>query len=210
MKRNGITGLYAIIDSSLLSLDNAGECARKLVDAGVRLIQLRAKGEGSLEVLAVALAMRSATKDKALFIINVRVDIAMLSGADGVHLGQSDIPLIEARRLMPNALIGVSTHNLEEAAKAASLGADYISYGPIFATKTKKDADIPKGLEGLKALAPSVNIPIVAIGGITVETAASVIEAGASAIAVISDILLADDIKSRTSEIISRIDRKGT
>jgi len=209
MTRKGITGLYAIIDSSLVSMDNAGEYAQKLVDAGVRLIQLRAKGEGSRAVLAAARAMRSATKDKALFIVNDRVDIAMLSKADGVHLGQSDIPLIEARRLMPNALIGVSTHNLEEATDAASLGADYISYGPIFATQTKKDADIPKGLEGLKALAPSVNIPIVAIGGITVETAASVIEAGASSVAVISGILLADDIKSRAADIISRIGRKG-
>lgn len=209
MKRKGITGLYAIIDSSLVSLDDAGRCARELVDAGVRLIQLRAKGEGSRAVLAAASAMRSATKDKALFIVNDRVDIAMLSEADGVHLGQDDIPLIEARKLMPEAVIGVSTHNLKEALDAASLGADYISYGPIFATKTKKDADIPKGLEGLKKLATSVNIPIVAIGGITVETAPAVIEAGASAIAVISDILLADDIKSRASGIISRIGRKG-
>ena len=209
MNHKGITGLYAIIDSSLVNLDDVGEYARELVDSGVRLIQLRAKGEGSRAALIAARAIRAATKDKALFIVNDRVDIAMLSGADGVHLGQDDIPLVEARRLMPNALIGISTHNLEEATDAASLVADYISYGPIFATRTKKDADIPKGLEGLKSLAPSINIPIVAIGGITVETAASVIEAGASAIAVISDILLADDIKSRASEIISRIGRKG-
>lgn len=209
MKHEGVAGLYAIIDSSLISLDDAGECARKLVDAGVRLVQLRAKGEGSREALKAARAMRAATKGKALFIVNDRVDIAMLSEADGVHLGQDDIPLTEARKLMPKAVIGVSTHNLEEALEAAALGANYISYGPIFPTKTKKDADIPKGLEGLKKLAPSVNIPIVAIGGITAETAASVIEAGASAVAVISDILLADDIRGRASEIISRIGRKG-
>ena len=209
MKPEGLTGLYAIIDSTWVSLAQAGRYAQELVSGGVRVIQLRAKDEGSRAILEAARAMRSATKDKALFIVNDRVDIAILSGADGVHLGQSDIPLVEARKLLPKAVIGVSTHNLKEALEAASLGADYISYGPIFATQTKKDADIPKGLEGLKALAPSVNIPIVAIGGITVETAASVIEAGASAVAVISGLLLADDIKSRAVEIISRIGRKG-
>lgn len=209
MKPERIAGLYAIIDSSWVRLDDAGKCAQKLVDAGVRIIQLRAKDEGSRSMLASARAVRSATSGKALFMVNDRVDIAMLSEADGVHLGQDDIPLIEARKLMPGAVIGVSTHNLEEALDAASLGADYISYGPIFPTKTKKDADIPKGLEGLKSLAPSVNIPIVAIGGITSETAASVIEAGASAVAVISDILLADDIRGRAAEILSRIGRKG-
>ncbi len=209
MKPEGLTGLYAIIDSTWVSLAQAGRYAQELVSAGVSVIQLRAKDEGTRAILEAARSMRSATKGKALFMVNDRVDIAILSGADGVHLGQSDIPLVEARKLLPNALIGVSTHNLEEALEAASLGADYISYGPVFATRTKKDADMPKGLEGLKALAPSVNIPIVAIGGITVETAASVIKAGASAIAVISDILLADDIKSRAADIISRIGRKG-
>lgn len=206
MSSGKVKGLYAIVDSEWVTLEDARRYAGELVSSGVKIIQLRAKGRTSAEVLEAALAMREETAGRAFFIVNDRVDIAMLSGADGVHLGQTDIPLIEARRLMPNGTIGVSTHNLEEAREAEEGKADYISFGPIFATKTKKDADTPKGLEGLRSLASSVNIPIVAIGGITAETAASVIGSGASAVAVISDILLSDDIKGRAAEIISLTD----
>ncbi|OGP12568.1 MAG: thiamine-phosphate diphosphorylase [Deltaproteobacteria bacterium GWA2_54_12] len=209
MSTDKIKGLYCVIDSAWVELSVAGHWAKKLVEAGVETIQLRAKDEGSRAVLEAACGVRAATKGKALFIVNDRLDIALLCGADGVHLGQDDIPLTEARRLMPSAIIGVSTHNLEEAREAETLGADYISYGPIFQTKTKKDADIPKGLEGLRALAPCVGIPIVAIGGITIDSAVPVLEAGATSVAVISDILLAEDIGGRALEIISRIRRKG-
>jgi len=196
-------GLYAIIDSEWVNLIDAGRYASELVSSGVRVIQLRAKGCASAQVLEAALSMKEAASGRALFIVNDRVDIAVLSGADGVHLGQSDIPLLEARRLMPKAIIGVSTHNMEEAKEAEEGRADYISFGPIFATKTKKDADTPKGLDYLREVASSVKVPIVAIGGITAETAASVIGAGASAAAVISDILLSADIRARAAEIIS-------
>lgn len=209
MSTDKIKGLYCVIDSAWMKLADTGSCAHRLVEAGVKIIQLRAKDQGSREVCAAAKIIRSATKGKAIFIVNDRLDIALLCGADGVHLGQDDIPLTEARRLMPSAIIGVSTHNLEEAREAESLGADYISFGPIFQTKTKKDADIPKGLEGLKALAPNIDIPIVAIGGITADSAIPVLEAGASAVAVISDILLAENTGGRALEIISRIGRKG-
>lgn len=205
MSTDKIKGLYCVIDSAWVELSVAGHLAEKLVEAGVEIIQLRAKDEGSSAVLEAACAVRSATKGKALFIVNDRLDIALLSGADGVHIGQDDIPLSEARRLMPSAIIGVSTHNLDEARRAESLGADYISFGPIFQTKTKKDADIPKGLEGLKALAPDVGIPVVAIGGITIESAVPVLDAGASSVAIISDILLAEDVGGQAAGIISRI-----
>jgi thiamine-phosphate pyrophosphorylase len=204
MNPKGITGLYAIIDSAWAPLADAGKIAEALAAAGVHIIQLRAKGEGGRAVCEAATAVRSATAGRALFIVNDRLDIALLS-RDGVHLGQDDIPLTEARRLMPSAIIGVSTHNIEEAREAASIGADYISFGPIFRTRTKKDADSPKGLEGLKALAPNVDIPIVAIGGITADSAISVLEAGAAAVAIISDILLADDIKGRAAGIVVKI-----
>lgn len=205
MMNDKIKGLYCVIDSAWVELSVAGHWAGKLVEAGVEIIQLRAKDDGSRAVLEAACAVRAATKGKALFIVNDRLDIALLSGADGVHLGQDDIPLSEARRLMPSGIIGVSTHNLEEAREAESFGADYISFGPIFQTKTKKDADIPKGLEGLRALAPNIGIPIVAIGGITADSAVPVLEAGASSVAIISDILLAEDIGGRAAGIISRI-----
>lgn len=205
MSYSKIKGLYCVIDSAWVGLPAAGDSAEKLVKAGVGIIQLRAKDEGSRAVLDAAVAVRAATKGKALFIVNDRLDIALLCGADGVHLGQDDIPVTEARRLMPSAIIGVSTHDLEEAREAQSLGADYISFGPIFQTRTKKDADSPKGLTGLKALAPGVGLPIVAIGGITADSAPAILEAGASAVAIISDILLAEDIGARAGEIISRI-----
>lgn len=205
MNGDRIRGLYCVIDSAWVGLSAAGGTAEKLVRAGAGIVQLRAKNEGSRAVLEAAFAVRAATRGKALFIVNDRVDIALLSEADGVHLGQDDIPLTDARELMPSAIIGLSTHNLEEAVEARSLGADYISFGPIFQTKTKKDADTPKGLERLKALANEVSLPIVAIGGITADTALPVLEAGAASVAVISDILLADDMQARAEEIISRM-----
>lgn len=205
MSARHIKGLYCVIDSTWVGLPAAGDSAKKLVEAGVGIIQLRAKDEGSRAVCEAAKAVRAATTGRAIFIVNDRLDIAVLSRADGVHLGQDDIPLTEARKLMPSAIIGVSTHNLEEAGKAESLGADYISFGPIFQTRTKKDADTPKGLPGLKALARSVNIPVVAIGGITADSILPVLEAGASAAAIISDILLAKDIGNRAAGIIAKI-----
>lgn len=205
MNGNRIRGLYCVIDSAWVELSAAGGTAEKLVRAGAGIIQLRAKNEGSKAVLEAALAVRAATRGRALFIVNDRVDIALLSEADGVHLGQDDIPLTDARELMPSAIIGLSTHNIEEAEEASSLGADYISFGPIFRTRTKKDADTPKGLERLRALANEVRLPIVAIGGITADSAVPVLEAGAASIAIISGILLADDMQARAEEIISRI-----
>ncbi|CAG1066875.1 thiamine-phosphate pyrophosphorylase [uncultured bacterium] len=205
MNGDKIKGLYCVIDSAWVELSAAGKTAEKLIRAGAGIIQLRAKNEGSKAVLEAAFGVRAATRGKAIFIVNDRVDIALLSEADGVHLGQDDIPLKDARELMPSAIIGLSTHNLEEAHEARFLGADYISFGPIFQTKTKKDADTPKGLERLKALADEVSLPIVAIGGITADTALPVLEAGAASVAIISDILLADDMQGRTEEIISRI-----
>lgn len=205
MNTGRIRGLYAVIDSSWVPLSSAGKTALELARAGVGIIQLRAKDEGSRAVLEAAAAVREATRGKALFIVNDRVDVAILSGADGVHLGQDDIPLIDARKLMPSSIIGVSTHNLAEAKEAQSQAADYISFGPIYPTKTKKDADAVKGLQGLRSIASAVSVPIVAIGGITVETAAPAIRAGASSVAIISDILLAADAAGRARDIISRI-----
>jgi len=200
-----ISGLYAIIDSSYISLEAAGECAELLAAGGARLVQLRAKGSGSAAMLKAAQNIRKALSGKAVFMVNDRVDIALLSGAEGVHLGQEDIPLKEARRLMPSSIIGVSTHNIEEAKRAEGEGADYISFGPIFPTVTKKDADAPKGVKRLREVASKVDLPVVAIGGITIENARQVMETGASSVAVISEILLAPDIRGKVSEISALI-----
>jgi len=202
-----ISGLYAIIDSTYVGLDAAGPCAELLAAGGARLVQLRAKGTESAAMLRASQDIRMALGGKALFIVNDRVDIALLSGAEGVHLGQEDIPLKEARRLLPSSIIGVSTHSLEEAKRAEEEGADYVSFGPIFPTVTKKDADAPKGIKRLCEIASKVDVPVVAIGGITIDNALQVMEAGASSVAVISDILLAADIRDKVSAISALINR---
>lgn len=202
-----ISGLYAIVDSAYVGLERAGECADELASGGARIVQLRAKGEGSGAMLRAALEMRKALAGRAIFIVNDRIDIALMASAEGVHLGQDDIPLRDARRLLPSSVIGVSTHSLDEAKKAEAGGADYISFGPIFPTRTKQDADTPKGLSRLKELSASVRIPVVAIGGITGETVISVLESGASSAALISDILLSPSIKAKAASISALISR---
>lgn len=200
----GAGRLYAVIDLSIIPPEGAGEAAREIIAGGAVVIQLRAKGAPSGVMLSAAKSVRAAGPD-AIFIVNDRADIALFSGADGVHLGQDDMPVHAARRMLgKGAVIGVSTHNAAEAARAEDEGADYISFGPVFATKTKQDAQPPKGLAGLTAVRNKVKTPIVAIGGINEENIASVLNAGADACAVISDILYAKDIKAKTASIISR------
>ncbi len=194
-------GLYAIIDAAWLAPALMPTTAQGLINAGATVIQLRAKTLGSGEFLKAALNLRAALKDTA-FIVNDRVDIAMMSHADGVHLGQDDLPLLEARRLLGNGkIIGVSTHNLKEALQAASEGADYIAFGPVFKTASKHDAQEPKGLYALKEVCDAVQLPVVAIGGITEENVHQVVNAGASAVAMISELMNAKDMKAKAASI---------
>ena len=128
-------------------------------------------------------------KHKVTFIVNDFIDIAMAVNADGVHLGQEDMPVEEARKIMGrNRIIGISTHNLKQAVEAQESGADYIGFGPMFHTGTK-DAGHPKGTKKLRAIKKYVKVPVVAIGGITLENVNEVLEAGADAVAVVSGIL---------------------
>jgi len=207
--KNDIKGLYAVIDSTYVAFDDMEKTALEILGAGVRVVQLRAKEAGAAETLKAARAIqKAAAGTEALFIVNDRVDIALLSSAGGVHLGQDDIPVAEARRLLgPESVIGVSTHDAAEALQAEAQGADYISLGPIFPTPTKKDAASPRGLALLNEVRSAVTVPIVAIGGITGETAAVVLNAGASSVAVISAILCSTDIAGAAAGIISTIKR---
>lgn len=194
-----ITGLYAIIDSTYLKPEEMAGAAVAAIEGGASVLQLRAKGLGGGELLEVARALKKVAANKGVpFIVNDRADIALLSGADGVHIGQDDIPLKEARKLLGgDMIIGVSTHNLKEALEAEAVGADYISFGPIFPTSTKKDADVPKGAEHLKELKNKTKLPVVAIGGITGENLAKIVCSGADAAAVISCLLTAPDIGTK-------------
>ncbi|MEK7871927.1 MAG: thiamine phosphate synthase [Nitrospirota bacterium] len=199
-----LPNIYPIIDISLISSDKIRETAQAVIDGGAKILQLRAKKLSSWEFLETARIIRKITKDKgAVFIVNDRIDIALLTDADGVHLGQDDLPVKEARRLLGNnKIIGYSTHNLREALESKKLPVDYISFGPIFTTKTKEDAQTPKGLKGLDGIMKAVKIPIVAIGGITETNMTHVLKEGVESVAMISEILAAKDISQKINRLI--------
>jgi len=169
------------------------EQVRRALNAGIRNIQLREKEMSRRELFYEAVRIREITeKYGALFIVNDYVDIALAARADGVHLGQEDLPVKEARKVLGrDKIIGVSTHNLREVKRAISEGADYIGFGPVFSTDTK-DAGKPRGVSGLRKIRPIVPVPIAAIGGITSANAKDVLNAGADVVAVISGILRGD------------------
>ena len=197
--------IYPIIDGSIVTLDNIGKTAEAIIDGGAKILQLRAKSLSSKEFLETARIIRKITKDKGtVFIVNDRVDIALLTDADGVHLGQGDLPVKEARRLLGNnKIIGYSTHNLREALEAVRLPVDYISFGPIFPTKTKEDVQTPKGLKLLSEVRKAVEIPIVAIGGITETNMVHVLKEGVEGVAMISEILTVKDISQKINRVIA-------
>ncbi len=173
--------------TSQLSCENMALGALK---AGVRWIQYRNKDGSRREIFRESVKLRKITRDfNTMLIINDHADIALAADADGVHLGQDDLPLKEARKIMGrDKIIGISTHSLDEAIDAGRSGADYIGFGPIFHTITK-DAGSPKGISLLGEIKNKVHIPVVAIGGINLENVRSVFETGADAIAVSSAIL---------------------
>lgn len=204
-----IKGLYAIIDNSLVPEIQNIEIAKRLISGGAMIVQLRGKGLSSKELLADAREIRLLTREAgATFIVNDRADIALLSDADGVHLGQNDLPIDEARKILgKEKLIGISTHNIEQALKAEQEGADYIGFGPVFGTKTKADAEEAKGIEALKEVNKKVSIPVIAIGGINLENLKEVIDAGADGVAVISAIVKAENIEETTKRFIEALKR---
>jgi thiamine-phosphate pyrophosphorylase len=192
-----------ILDSALLTLP-VQDCARELADAGVRLLQYRSKAASARELLnssrdlASLLALRGVS-----FVVNDRADVAMLAGASGVHIGQEDLGVEQARELVgDDKWVGVSTHNLKQFQSAAGTSADYIAVGPVFATSTKANPDPVVGIEFIRQVRGLTDKPIVAIGGITLENAASVVAAGADSVAAISDILRAGDPGERARQYL--------
>jgi thiamine-phosphate pyrophosphorylase len=186
----GGTRLYPLTDRRLSKLSHA-EQVSQLTEGGATLIQLREKFLPPLEFYSEAeAALRVARTRGVKIIINDRVDIALALNAGGVHLGQDDMPPEAARRVLgPDAIIGFSTHNLEQARLAAKMPVDYVAIGPIFATLTKQASGAPVGLEGLRLARQAVGkLPLVAIGGITLENSLDVLTAGGDALALIRDI----------------------
>ena len=199
--------LYVILDAGLLR-EPAKETARKLIGAGVEVLQYRAKKVPAKEMLASARELAEAARaGGARFFVNDRPDVASLAGADGVHVGQDDLGVEEARGVVgPDAWVGLSTHNIEQFEKALSSSADYIAVGPIFATTSKANPDPVVGLELIRRARRLTERPIVAIGGITLERAAEVIEAGADSVAVISDVLGAENPADRVRQYLRRLE----
>ncbi|MGA7872258.1 MAG: thiamine phosphate synthase [Candidatus Binatus sp.] len=177
--------------------------AETLLQAGARIMQLRLKGAPGRDFLATARAIAEMCRKRgAILIVNDRVDIAILAGAHGVHLGQQDLPLEAARRIGPGMIIGISTHTVEQARAAESGGADYIGFGPMYAGGLKHIAS-GQGLDNLRAIRAAVKIPIVAIGGITEARVAETLAAGADAAAIITDVVSAPDISAKVRSILA-------
>ncbi len=197
--------LYAIADTAQTGGRPLADVIDAMLAGGVSLLQLRVKDGPAGEFLRLALDARARTERAGcLFIVNDRVDIALAAGADGVHLGQDDLPLAAARPLMGNRLIGISTHSVEQAEEAERGGADYIGFGPMFPTRTKETGYASRGPAMLRSVSSRVRLPIVAIGGITADNLAQILESGADAAAMIGYLTRGQDIAARVQEILAR------
>jgi len=200
--------IYPITDIGFSGLSHA-EQVERLAAGGANFIQLREKNLPPADFFGQAMtAVELARQLSVRIIINDRADVALATKADGVHLGQDDLPPEAARRILGNnAIIGYSTHTLDQAERALSLPIDYLAIGPIFSTTSKTDTEPVVGLDGLRAVARRANrLPLVAIGGITFENAHAVIEAGAASVAVISALLGEKiSITQRTRQLIEHV-----
>jgi len=201
--RFALPSLYVILDAALLPNDPV-EFEKRLIEAGARLFQYRNKTAPAREVLLASLALGvTARQEGSQFMVNDRPDIARLAWANGVHVGQDDLAVAEARAIVgSHAVVGISTHNLEQFKAAADTDADYIAVGPVFETRSKEKPDPVVGLELIREARKLTSKPIVAIGGITLERAAEVIAAGADSVAVVSDILAARNPAARVKQYL--------
>ncbi len=202
-----LSGVYVILDPSVNPHHPLPEVLKVSATAGVTLFQYRNKTASMKTAYAEALALRNIARQLGvLFIVNDRCDLALAVGADGIHLGQEDLPLNLARNVMgPDKLIGISTHNPEQVLAATAGEPDYLGFGPIFTPGSKADHDPVVGVAGLKEIRSLTALPIFAIGGITQENVEEVVRAGANGVAVISAILKAPDIRQTINDFVSRI-----
>jgi len=195
--------LYLVTDLDLAAGRPLGEIVRAAIEGGVTMVQYRDKRPGTRSLIEGAQALLGVTRETgAALVINDRVDVALAVGADGVHLGQADMPVELARLLLgPRRLLGVTADGPEQAAEAERAGADYIGCNAVFATPTKPDTGAPLGLEGLRALVASTKLPVVAIGGVNRANAAELLGTGVAGLAVVSAIMGAPDPRQAAREL---------
>ena len=193
---------YAMVDPA--GRHDPVSLAETLLEAGARIMQLRLKDAPGRDFLASARAIAEMSRKRgAILIANDRIDIAILAEAHGVHLGQTDLPLDAARRIIgQDRMIGISTHNVEQARAAEDGGADYIGFGPMYPGGLRNNA-AGKGLDELRAIRAAIKIPIVAIGGITEARVVETLAAGADAVAIITDVVNAPDIGAKVRSILA-------
>lgn len=204
--------LYAIVDAQQIQTGpgmarHPAEIADALLAAGVRLIQYRDKKANARELYAGAIRLAgSVQRAGGTLIVNDRTDVALAMGAEGVHLGQEDLPAASARSILPkSAIIGLSTHSVAQVEAADREPVDYIAFGPIFATGSKENPDPVVGLSGLANARKVTQKPLVAIGGITLQNARSVIDAGANSVAVIGALLSAPDVGEQARKFLAML-----
>jgi thiamine-phosphate pyrophosphorylase len=202
--------LYGILDLSYVESSEAKEIAGQMVTGGVDLIQLRAKGHPLAEIEKMAAAIHeSALRCGIPLVINDHPEIARIVPAEGVHVGQDDLPIAQVKEIAgPNCMVGKSTHSVDQAIRAFYEGADYIGFGPIFATPTKPDYP-PIGLEQIRKVHEAVPLPIFCIGGIKLDNLAEVIEAGARRVVIVSGLLQAKDIATYARAAKELLNRKS-
>lgn len=192
--------VYFITDSGL-TRSSVLEDAEAAVEAGCRVVQYREKSLPAGEMLREARGIKKLCAGRADFIVDDRLDICLAVDADGIHVGEDDLPVDTLRGFLPGKIIGYTVHSFQEAVEAQKLDVDYISLGHIFRTTTKQHTTKPLGLEVLKQVRDSVSVPLVAIGGINAGNLASVIEAGADSAAIVSGIVASKDVYSEAKKL---------
>lgn len=197
------TDIYCITSEEFSCGRGNIEVVKEMIAAGIKLIQYREKEKKMLEKFNECKEIRKLTLDaKVSFVVNDHVDLAMAVNADGIHVGQDDLPIAEIRRITNNKMfIGLSTHSPEQAKNAIRDGADYIGVGPVFKTYTKKDVCEPVGFEYLDYVVKNINLPFVAIGGIKEDNVGDIVKSGSRCVAMISDIVGADNIGKKIKNI---------
>jgi len=200
--------LYLVTDRGLARGRSTLDIVKAAVSGGVTCVQLREKDCSTLEFIEQALAIKNFLQAREVpLIINDRLDVALAVAADGVHLGQSDMPLEMAQKIAgPSMIFGISAESLQDAVTAEKDGADYLGVSPIFATPTKTDTAPPLGLEGLRKIRKRIEIPLVGIGGLNITNSAEVIRNGGDGVAVVSAIVAADDPETSAKNLKRMID----